>query len=292
MENKIQILAPAKINLTLEVLGKRDDGYHNIQTVMQAIDLYDIVTLSLNNSNMVTISCNYEGVPCDDRNICAKSAYRFFEYCKIEPKGIHIDIDKKIPTQAGLAGGSSDGAAVVFGLNELLNTGLSYEQMHQICEKVGADVPFCLYGGTMLATEIGTTLKKLSPFSCENIVICKPDFVSVSTAEAYKKVDALNPHISYTDKMVNAIDNNDITNLSKSISNDFDIALQIPEVRDIKAEMLKYKAIGAEMSGSGSAVYGIFVSENDAKTCFDNLKTVYKEVFLCKTINHGCIVKA
>ena len=93
MENKIQILAPAKINLTLEVLGKRDDGYHNIQTVMQAIDLYDIVTLSLNDSNMVTISCNYEGVPCDDRNICAKSAYRFFEYCKIEPKGILIDID-------------------------------------------------------------------------------------------------------------------------------------------------------------------------------------------------------
>ena len=107
---EIKVKAPAKINLTLEVLGKRPDGYHNISTVMQAVDLYDVITITDNDSGKVTISCNYEGVPCDDSNICAKAAYRFFDYCKMDVRGVHIDINKTIPTQAGLAGGSSDGA--------------------------------------------------------------------------------------------------------------------------------------------------------------------------------------
>ncbi|MEE0868854.1 MAG: 4-(cytidine 5'-diphospho)-2-C-methyl-D-erythritol kinase, partial [Ruminococcus sp.] len=110
---EIKVLAPAKINLSLEVLGKRPDGYHEISTVMQAVSLYDTITLADNDSESVTISCNYKGVPCDDSNICAKAAYRFFDYCRMDVNGVHIDIDKKIPTQAGLAGGSSDGAAVV-----------------------------------------------------------------------------------------------------------------------------------------------------------------------------------
>ena len=105
---EIKVKAPAKINLTLEVLGKRPDGYHNIATVMQAVDLHDVITLTDNDSGRVTISCNYEGVPCDDSNICAKAAYRFFDYCKMDVRGVHIDIDKRIPAQAGLAGGSAD----------------------------------------------------------------------------------------------------------------------------------------------------------------------------------------
>ena len=111
---EVKVLAPAKINLSLDVLSKRADGYHNISTVMQAVDLYDTITITDNESATVTISCNCEGVPCDDSNICAKAAYKFFDYCKTDVKGIHIDIDKKIPTQAGLAGGSSDGAAVIY----------------------------------------------------------------------------------------------------------------------------------------------------------------------------------
>ncbi len=155
---EIKVKAPAKINLTLEVLGKRPDGYHNIATVMQAVDLHDVITLTDNDSGRVTISCNYEGVPCDDSNICAKAAYRFFDYCKMDVRGVHIDIDKRIPAQAGLAGGSTDGAAVIMGLNAMFGTMLKPAEMCAIGERVGADVPFCVEGGTKLCTGIGTTL--------------------------------------------------------------------------------------------------------------------------------------
>lgn len=285
---EIKVLAPAKINLSLEVLGKRPDGYHEISTVMQAVSLYDTITLADNDSESVTISCNYEGVPCDDSNICAKAAYRFFDYCRMDVKGVHIDIDKKIPTQAGLAGGSSDGAAVVLGLNRLFGTGLKPGEMHEICERVGADVPFCLVGGTKLATGIGTNLKKLPSFNCSDIVICKPDTVSVSTADAYKKVDALNPHASYTDEMIKALYSRDMFFITTTIFNDFELALSIPEVNEIKKIMLDCKARGTGMSGSGSAVFAVFTSSRRAKKCYEMLKQSYKEVFLCKPVKDGC----
>ena len=287
---EIKVLAPAKINLSLEVLGKRPDGYHEISTVMQTVSLYDTITLSDNDSESVTISCNYEGVPCDDSNICAKAAYRFFDYCRMDVKGVHIDIDKKIPTQAGLAGGSSDGAAVVLGLNRLFGTGLKPAEMHEICERVGADVPFCLVGGTKLATGIGTNLKKLPSFNCSDIVICKPDSVSVSTADAYKKVDALNPHASYTDEMIKALYSRDMFFITTTIFNDFELALSIPEVNEIKKIMLDCKARGTGMSGSGSAVFAVFTSSRRAKKCCETLKQSYKEVFLCKPVKDGCKV--
>ena len=287
---EIKVLAPAKINLTLDVLRKRPDGYHDISTIMQAVDLYDTITVSDNDSGKVTLSCNYEGVPCDDRNICAKAAYRFFEYCKMDVKGVHIDIDKKIPTQAGLAGGSSDGAATILGLNNLFGTMLKSAEMHEIAEKVGADVPFCLEGGTKLATGIGTTLKKVPPFHCAQLVICKPDTVSVSTADAYQKVDALNSHPAYTDEMIKALYSRDMFQISTTLFNDFELALQIPEVNEIKRTMLNCKANGAGMSGSGSAVFAIFTSERKAKKCYETLKETYKETFLCKPVKDGCKV--
>ncbi|MBR1484001.1 MAG: 4-(cytidine 5'-diphospho)-2-C-methyl-D-erythritol kinase [Ruminococcus sp.] len=288
---KIIVKAPAKINLTLEVLGKRPDGYHNISTVMQAVDLYDIVTLTDNDSGKITVSCNYDGVPCDDNNICAKAAYRFFDYCKMDIKGVHIDIDKTIPTQAGLAGGSSDGAAVLFGLNAMFATMLKPADLRAIGERVGADVPFCLEGGTKLCTGIGTTIKMLPTFRCSDIVICKPDTVSVSTAEAYRKVDALASHPSYTDEMVKALYSRDMFMISTTIFNDFELALQIPEVNDIKRTMLACKARGAGMSGSGSAVFAVFTSSGRAKKCYDALKEQYPETFLCKPIKIGCAVE-
>lgn len=290
MEVKVQ--APAKINLTLDVVGKRPDGYHELKTVMQAVDLYDIITITTDdNSEEITISCNYEGVPCDDSNICAKAAYRFFDYTHTEHKGIHIDINKIIPTQAGLAGGSSDGAAVILGLNYLYKTMLSEKEMCEIGERVGADVPFCLVGGTKLCTGIGTKMHKLPSFKCKNIVICKPDTVSVSTAEAYRKVDALNSHSSYTDEMVKALYSFDIFRITTTLYNDFEVALQIPQVVDLKGKMLKCKADGVGMSGSGSAVFGIFTSERKAKKCVEKLKEEYSEVFLCKPVKMGCIVE-
>lgn len=288
---EIKVKAPAKINLTLDVEGKRSDGYHDISTVMQTVGLYDTITLSDNDSEKVTVSCDYPGVPCDDTNICAKAAYRFFDYCRIPVRGVHIRIDKEIPTQAGLAGGSSDGAATVLGLNALFNTRLNPSELHDICEKIGADVPFCLKGGTALATGIGTKLKKLPAFRCEAIVICKPDTVSVSTAEAYKKVDSLNPHPSYTNEMVKALYSRDMFLISTTLFNDFELALQIPEVNDIKGIMIKSKARGAGMSGSGSAVFAIFTSDRRAKKCVEALKEHYDKVFLCKPVKNGCFIE-
>ena len=288
---EIKLKAPAKINLSLDVLGKRPDGYHELSTVMQAIDLYDEITLTGNDSGKVTVSCDYEGVPCDDRNICAKAAYKFFDYCRLPVSGVHIDIKKTIPTQAGLAGGSSDGAAVIVGLNQMFATKLSPKEMLDIGERVGADVPFCIAGGTKLCTGIGGTMKKLPTLHGAHIVICKPDTVSVSTAEAYQKVDALPKHPCYTDEMVKALYSRDMFMITSTLFNDFELALQIPEVAEIKKKMLDCKASGAGMSGSGSAVFAIFKSESKAKMCVDALKTDYPKTFLCKPIKIGCSVE-
>lgn len=285
---EVKVLAPAKINLSLDVIGKRPDGYHELATIMQAVDLYDVLTIKQNDSGRVTISCNYGAVPCDDSNICAKAAYRFFEHCGLGVLGVHIDIDKKIPAQAGLGGGSSDGAAVILGLNYLFGTGLTPAQMYSIGEKIGADVPFCLSGGTKYCTGTGTVIKKIPAFSCANIVICKPDSVSVSTAEAYKRVDGLKPHPCYTDELLKAIYSRDMFLISSTLFNDFELALQIREVNEIKGIMLSHKANGAGMSGSGSAVFGIFTSSRRAQKCFDALQKSYDEVFLCKPVRDGC----
>ncbi len=287
---KVEVKAPAKINLTLDVVNKRSDGYHNISTIMQAVDLYDTVTVEDNESGKVTVSCNYDGVPCDDNNICAKATYKFFDYTRSDVKGVHINIDKTIPTQAGLAGGSSDGAATIMGLNLLFNSRLNPAELRDIAERVGADVPFCLEGGTKLATGIGTTLKKVPSLHCSSIVICKPDSVSVSTAEAYQKVDALNPHPSYTDEMIKALFSRDMFQISTTLFNDFELALQIPEVNEIKKIMLSKGARGAGMSGSGSAVFALFTSLRKAKKCAEILSEKYKETFICKPTKEGCFI--
>ena len=258
---------------------------------MQAVDLHDVITLTDNDSGTVTISCNYEGVPCDDSNICAKAAYRFFDYCKMDVRGVHIDIDKRIPAQAGLAGGSTDGAAVIMGLNAMFGTLLKPAEMCAIGERVGADVPFCVEGGTKLCTGIGTTIRKLPTFHCSDIVICKPSTVSVSTGSAYGKVDALPPHPSYTDEMVKALYSRDMFMISTTLYNDFEVALQIPEVNEIKRLMLGCKARGAGMSGSGSAVFALFSSSGKAQKCYEKLKETYPETFLCKPQKVGCEVE-
>ena len=288
---EIKLKAPAKINLSLDVLGKRPDGYHELATVMQTVDLYDEITLSDNDSGKVTVSCDYEGVPCDDSNICAKAAYKFFDACRLPVSGVHIRIDKTIPTQAGLAGGSSDGAAVIVGLNCLFNTKLTPKEMLDIGERVGADVPFCIEGGTKLCTGIGATMRRLPSLHGVFIVICKPDTVSVSTAEAYRKVDALPPHPCYTDEMVKALCSRDLFMITSTIFNDFEPALQIPEVVAIKKRMLDCKAKGAGMSGSGSAVFAVVASESKAKQCAEALKADYPQTFLCRPVKIGCSIE-
>lgn len=287
---KVKVKAPAKINLTLDVLGKRPDGYHDVSMVMQAVSLYDYVTVETTDSQEIQIVCDYPGVPCDETNIAYKACKRFFDYINEDVKGVKITIEKNIPTQAGLAGGSADGAAVLVGLNKLFSAYLKESELCEIGAKIGADVPFCIVGGTKLASGTGTKLDKMIMMPKCEIVICKPD-ISISTAEAYNKIDSLkSSHPEYTAEMVKAIYARDIWMVTSTLFNDFDFALNLDPINEIKKIMLKNKALGALMTGSGSATYGIFLQKSKAEKCIKILKENYNQVFLCNPIKDGCVI--
>ena len=284
----IKASAPAKINLTLDVIGKRSDGYHNIETVMQTVSLYDEITVSEKANGEITVSCDKDGIPCDDRNIAYKAAVSFFKYTGVKNSGVHIHIKKEIPSQAGLGGGSSDGAAVILALNRLYDTRRKESELCEIGEKVGADVPFCIVGGTCHAKGTGTQLTKLRNMPKCFLVICKPD-ISVSTAEAYEKTDAMPPKgMKITDLAIRSIYSASMPQICATLYNDFEIALKLDEVNAVKRIMYKHKASGAAMSGSGSAVFGIFLSRRAADKCADALRKNYGEVFIAEPIHEGC----
>lgn len=285
---KVKVKAPAKINLSLDVLRRRADGYHDVSMVMQAVSLYDYVTVEALDTRGIEIFCDYPDVPCNKKNIAYKCAEAFFNYTKAENTGIKITIEKNIPAQAGLAGGSADGAAVITALNKLFSTYLKEDELCEIGSKVGADIPFCILGGTKLASGTGTTLKKMINMPKCNIVICKPDF-SVSTAEAYARIDKAGlSHPEFTAEMVKAIYARDIWMVTTSMLNDFEIALNLDGINEIKKLMLKNKALGSCMSGSGSAVFGVFNNIKKAEKCMEKLKEKYNYVFLCEPVKHGC----
>lgn len=289
-----RVQAPAKINLSLDILGKRADGYHDVSMVMQTVSLYDTVTVELTGGegDAISVSCpNYPEIPCDDSNIVCKAARAFFRYTEQPSKPLNITIDKRIPTQAGLAGGSSDGAAVVLALNKLLSAHLSMDEMAEICARFGSDVPFCLLGGTMHATGTGTVLKRLRHLPACHIVICKPD-VSVSTAAAYAACDARPPKgFVYTDELIKRLYSRDIRGLASCLYNEFEQVMELPEINEIKRQMLSCKALGASMSGSGSAVFAVFNSEQKAQNCVNILKENYNNVFLTQPTRDGCRIE-
>lgn len=287
---EIKVNAPAKVNLAVDVLGRRPDGYHSVSLVLQAISLSDTITITTTDTKEITVTCNDSNVPTDKTNIVYKSAERFFRYTKVENEGINIDIHKVVPSQAGLGGGSSDGAATVMGLNKLYNTRLKNKDMEEICSYIGADVPFFINGGTQLATGIGTDMEKLHSMPDCTIVICKPD-VNVSTKEAYDAIDAQPPkQFKYSDELIKGIYMRSLNSVCTSMYNDFDVFLDIKEVNDIKKLMYKLKANGACMSGSGSAVFGVFKNEKNAIKCVEKLKETYPQTFLCKPIKSGCSI--
>ncbi|MBQ3284367.1 MAG: 4-(cytidine 5'-diphospho)-2-C-methyl-D-erythritol kinase [Ruminococcus sp.] len=290
---KATVKAPAKINLTLDIVGKRADGYHDVAMVMQTVSLYDTVTVETTDGEGIEVSCPaYPDVPTDDSNIVCKAAKAFFQTTGVQPKPLKITIDKVIPTQAGLAGGSSDGAAVVLALNQLFETHLKMEEMADICARFGSDVPFCLLGGTMFATGTGTTLKKLRSMPSCYIVICKPE-VCVSTAAAYAACDAREPKgFLYTDELIKRLYSRDIRGLATCLYNEFEQVMELPEINEIKKLMLSAKALGASMSGSGSAVYAIFLDKKKAEKCANILKGKYNKVFLTQPLKEGCRVES
>lgn len=284
------VKSPAKINLALDILSKRDDGYHEVEMIMQAVDLYDDVLINTNNHNDIKLNCKLNTLNSIESNTAYKAAKQFFEFTNIKNPGIDIDIVKRIPEAAGLAGGSADAAGVIVGLNHIFNTKLSKEDLTKIGSKIGADVPFSIIGGTMVASGIGTNLRRINNLVSCYIVLAKPH-IFVSTKEAYDKSD--NSAFRETFKVEDvekAIDSSDIKRISATIFNRFESVMELEEVKRIKESMIELGALNACMSGSGPSVFSIFNNEQDAVMCADVLKGQYDDVFLCKPIKSGCEV--
>lgn len=285
---RMTVAAPAKVNLFLDITGKRSDGYHLINTVMQAVSLYDDVTVAIDeDSDKISVSCTDEDIPCDSKNTAYIAAEKFFEYTERSAIGVSIRIKKRIPSGAGMAGGSTDAAAVIFALNEMLNTGLSNDEMAEIGEQVGADVPFCIYGGTMSATGIGTILSPLPDMPDCIIVAVKPGF-KVSTKEAYEKSDSIGyDELKSSDSVTDAVCNGSVQELAKSLYNKFEEVVDIAEIEDIKQQMKRWGAEGAIMTGSGSVVFGIFDDEDKAEDCRLELRDKYENIYVLHPVSHG-----
>ncbi|MBR3971412.1 MAG: 4-(cytidine 5'-diphospho)-2-C-methyl-D-erythritol kinase [Ruminococcus sp.] len=288
--------APAKINLTLDIMRRRPDGYHEVDMLMQSVSLYENVTLEADplwqgECGNITITCNKEGVPCDSTNIAYKAAKAFFDYVGISAHSdIAIHIEKQIPFGAGLAGGSADGAAVIVILNRIYDKHLKETELCEIGARVGADVPFCIVGGTRRATGIGTTFSKVPKLSKCYIVICKPE-ISISTAKAYALADSrTGAKFSYTDLCAKALYSGSVRNVSDFLHNDFEEVLSLDVINSIKETMLKSKALGAAMSGSGSAVFGLFLTKSKAEKCAELLRGEYEDVYVVKPVNEGVII--
>lgn len=285
----VKVLAPAKINFTLDITGKLDNGYHTVDMVMQSVDLCDVVTVEKNTTE-INLTCDKDFVPCNSSNTAYKAVQLFSEHCNIDCT-VDIHIQKNIPAQAGMAGGSTDGAAVLVALNELYQTNLTIDELAMIGSKIGADVPFCFYGSTMLATGIGTTLEKIEHNLQLNdyyILLCKP-YVNVSTPLAYKKSDE-RPFSSvvHSKAVIKAMQNNDINEFCSQLYNDFDSLLMIDEVQHIKAVMKENGALASVMSGSGPTVYGVYSTKEQAENTAELLKSEYSDVFVAKTCDNGC----
>ena len=284
----MKLKAAAKINLMLDILGSTTDGYHTLFMIMQSISIFDIVTVDITgNKNEISLSCSEPSLPCNEKNIAYKAADRFFNETGIKNPGVHIDIEKHIPFAAGLAGGSADAAATLVGLNEILSAKLSVEELCNIGVKIGADVPFCIKGGTMLAMDIGGVLAPLPPIGNKYYVLIKPD-QSVSTKEAYNAFDTAEKIFHPDDTgMLRALATGNEDAVYPLIANVFEQFVEVPDRASIKATMRKHDALAYCMSGSGPSVYGIFDSPVKAKACTEDLKKKYNNVFLCAPEKSG-----
>lgn len=289
---KITVKAAAKINLMLDILEKLPNGYHSLWMIMQSVSVYDRVSVEKKTSGGITISCSENGIPTDERNIAYKAAEKFFDFCGEEDRNIHITIEKNIPHAAGLAGGSADGAAVITALNSLYEKNLPVKKLCQIGVKVGADVPFCIQGGTMLAQDIGQVLSQLPDIPPCFFVLAKPQ-QGVSTAEAYAAVDSMNLRHPDAHTMFRSVVDGDLNGIAKSLGNVFEQAVDVHERVSIKEIMRNNDAMGCCMSGSGPTVFGIFENIENAEKCAQELSKKIKgiTVHVCTPAEYGCEIE-
>ena len=279
------IKAYAKVNLGLDIIGKREDGYHLLKMIMQTVDLYDEIEINKSDDNKISIKCNISYVPVDNRNLMYKAAVLFMDKYNIN-SGLKINIKKNIPVAAGMAGGSTDAAAVLKCLNKLFEVNAPYEELVNLALKIGADVPYCINGGTAICEGIGEVITELPPFKNVIMVIVKPSF-GVSTKEVYGGLDIsrIKKHVKIDD-IVRGMKKNNINVVCYNMKNVLENVTirKYPVIKDIKHMMIKQGAKGALMSGSGPTVFGIFSDMMSAQRCFENMKRKYKDVFITRTI--------
>ena len=285
----MELKAYAKINLSIDVLCKRIDGYHEVKMITQSIGLYDVINFNIREKD-IKIYCVNPSVPCDESNIVFKVLKLIKESCKIS-YGMEVDIEKRIPVAAGLGGGSTDAASAIIAANNIWNLNMTYDEMVLIGTKVGADVPLCIKGGTILAEGIGEIITVLPSIARSYIVLAKPP-IHVSTKDVYQnlKLDEIvvRPDI---DKIIKAIHEKNIKCIADNMINVLETVTikKYPVIDEIKRIMLHTGALGSLMSGSGPTVFGLFENKESAEKCYNRLSDYIKEVYMVETMGDEVI---
>lgn len=276
----------AKVNLTLDVLGKRPDGYHDLKSVMQTISIRDDIEIDIGTQKPWALHCTNDSIPEDETNLAWKAAKAFFDATKLDPDGIEIRITKRIPSEAGLGGGSADAAAVLRALNRYYNNPFSVLALAELGASVGSDVPFCTLCGTAMVEGRGERLRKLPDMPDCFFVVCKPDFSS-STPALYKQIDEKEiAHRPDHKAMESALLAGDLGAVATNLVNVFDpiVTQDHLEINYIKSIFNSYGSVGQQMTGSGSAVFGITTSFEHAAVICNMLKENYPQVFIAKPV--------
>ena len=285
------VRARAKINLTLDVTGRREDGYHTVEMVMQSIALHDTVRVTTIHGEKkprgIVLTCSLPFLPTDERNLAYRAAELFYKQTGVLLETCEIHIEKRIPMAAGLAGGSADAAAVLRALNALHEAGLTDDELCEMGLKLGADVPFCLRGGTMLARGIGEELSALPEMPHCWVVLCKPPF-AVPTKEVYQEIDSVDI-LTHPDTkgMIAALEQGDYEGICGRLCNVMETvtAVKRRQIGEIKSFLTENGADGTLMSGSGPTVYGLFSDENRARTAEKMLRRRFADTFLTEIYN-------
>lgn len=287
--NSIELKSRAKINLSIDVLGKTENGYHLVEMIMQTIDLYDVIRIKELSTNGVVIKSNSCDIPLDNDNIVYKAIELLKQRFNIN-KGIEVFIEKNIPVAAGMAGGSSNAAAVLVGLNQLWGLDLTEKQLQEIGLNLGADVPFCISGKPALAQNIGEKLNNIKGLPKNiNILICKPDLF-VSTKDVYEGLDLENLNGRPNNKfLIECLEKEDIKSLAKNMSNVLEgvTSKMHNEIGEIEKVITANNALGTMMSGSGPTVFGLFDKKEDALKCKEILSQQYAQVYVVNSNEKG-----
>ena len=284
--NKCTAIAFGKLNLTLDIVGRTAEGYHELETVMQSVSLFDSLDIQINNTDEHKIICGKAGFPCDSSNLIWKAADAFEKFTGLKTGGVTVSVDKRLPSMAGMAGGSADCAAMLCALDAMFDTHLKRSQLCEIGVTLGADVPFCIAGGTQLCKGVGEIMTPLWQPRCAFVVV-KPD-VSISTPEAFRKYDSLQkvPHCN-TQAFIHQLKKNSIAAMCAEMFNALEFAAQEKQIQQAKNDLLGAGALGSLMTGSGSAVFGVFEDPNKAQTALEKIKKDYAQAWICEPATSG-----